>query len=97
MDRIVAIAARLIGHPAERAEIRHPHGERLAGARHARREQGRFAQPRAQCVHNRLLRGAIVELGKVEQARRIFDHAPNMAHRARHFMPVFTRYLSGPT
>ena len=47
MRRLIAIAARLVGHPAERAAIRHAHRHRLAGARHARHVKRRGRDDRA--------------------------------------------------
>ena len=48
MGGLVAVAAIAVRHPAERPEIGHADGERLAGPRHGRREEGRVRHRRAE-------------------------------------------------
>src|SRR5262245_7045699 len=58
MSLLIAIAASL-RYPAPRPEIRHAHGKRPAGARHHRREEGRFDSRRQNVVSDCLLQTAI--------------------------------------
>jgi hypothetical protein len=63
MVRLIAIALLLVRHPAERAEIAHPHPHRLAGLWHARNVKRRRPEPQEHFVAQALL------LFQAEQAR----------------------------
>lgn len=82
VQRLVAIPLRLIRHPAERAEIRHPHAHRLARFGHARHVERPGPQAREHRVAQLLLRGA----GKL--ARPQFEPVEIGACAAHHPGPI---------
>src|SRR5437764_13012862 len=59
MRFLVAVAALLVGDPAERTAIRHAHGKRFARARHSWREQWRGPNDIAKASEQMLFRGGI--------------------------------------
>jgi hypothetical protein len=66
---LIPVAAGPVGNPAERSEIGHPHRERLAGARHLRREIRRgFDSPDK--LGNEILLSCAIKISGEEIASR---------------------------
>ena len=78
MGRLVAIAALLVGDPAQIAAIRHPHAHFLARARHARNVERRGGDDGTDLGDERFLRGAVEIAGQVPETGRKGEAPPSV-------------------
>ena len=83
MRRLVAIAAFLVGDPAERAAIGHAHAHFLAGARHGRHVERRGLDYLAHILDQRFLRRPVEIARHVPHAFRQNLHSPALFLGAR--------------